>query len=103
MHQIVKDKIEFKNIGLSNDCIDFIKRLTNKNMIFRLGYSGIQEIKNHSFFNMINWQKIKNMEYQPPFSIGVKDCKEKDLIRFREFEQKTEIQRYLKIVGYSFN
>jgi len=32
-------------------------------MVFRLGYSGIQEIKSHPFFDMIDWEKIKRMEY----------------------------------------
>ena len=72
-------------------------------MVFRLGYSGIQEIKSHPFFDMIDWEKIKRMEYQAPFSIGVKKQKEKNLVRFRELDQKGEIGKYPRIVGYSFN
>ena len=72
-------------------------------MTFRLGYSGIQEIKNHPFFDQIDWQKIKNMEYQPPFSVGVKKYKEDNMVKFREVDNEKDFMKYPKIVGYSFN
>jgi len=103
MCQIVKNNIEFHDIGLDADTIDFIKKLTKKNMMFRLGYQNIQEIKNHPFFRDIDWAKIRDLDYQPPFSVGVKKPKENNLVKFRDLEHCKEMIKYPKILGYSFD
>lgn len=103
MYQIVKQNIEFDDIGLDDTTIDFIKHLTKKNVMFRLGYNGIQEIKEHPFFEDIDWGKIRDLDYQPPFSVGVGKHREKDMVRFKDVDNQKEMFKYAKIVGYSFN
>jgi hypothetical protein len=43
---------------------DFMQRLLRKKFQERLGYNSIEEIKNHKFFEGIDWQNLKNAE--PP-------------------------------------
>ena len=45
----------------------FIKKLMNKNPNLRLGVRDKTEIQNDPFFKGIDWQKVVNKEYQPPF------------------------------------
>lgn len=37
----------------------------------RLGASGPQEIKAHRFFNQVDWRKLMNRQYAPPFKPNV--------------------------------
>lgn len=59
-----KYEIEWSSIGydegqLSPECYQLIKSLLNPDYKKRLGYNGSEEIKNHSFFEAINWETIK--------------------------------------------
>jgi serine/threonine protein kinase len=61
--KILKRDIKFPNIGreegdMSPEAYDFINKLLTIDPKKRLGYSGIEEIKNHPFFADINWETI---------------------------------------------
>lgn len=48
----------------SHECIDFINRLLKRKPHLRLGY---KEVKNHSWFADVNWDKLYNQEILSPF------------------------------------
>ena len=54
-----------RNYSLS--CIDFINKLLVFDKEKRIGYSKIDEIVNHSFFNDFNWDKFFNRNITSPF------------------------------------
>jgi len=50
---------------LSGDCFNLVKSLLEKNPEHRLGAkNGIIDIKNHNWFNDINWDDVKNKRYR---------------------------------------
>ena len=51
------EKYDFSYLKDKN-LIDLIKKLTNKNPLLRIGIKKIHEIKDHPFFNGINWDSI---------------------------------------------
>jgi hypothetical protein len=60
---------------ISKDAKDLIKKLLSDSDK-RIGKKGVEEIKQHPFFNGVNWNKIKEMK--PPFIPKVKsefDCR----------------------------
>jgi serum/glucocorticoid-regulated kinase 2 len=44
-----------------------LTKLLERDPAKRLGYNGAEEIRNHPFFEDINWQKLLAKEYQMPF------------------------------------
>ena len=42
----------------SLECVDFVNRLLKRNKESRLGYNGIDEIKQHPWMRTINWKKL---------------------------------------------
>ena len=45
--------------GLSNDAIDLMKKLLNRNPAIRIGSTnGFEEVKNHPWCKDIEWEKI---------------------------------------------
>jgi serine/threonine protein kinase len=50
---------------ISESAYDLIMKLLNKNFKERLGAINIEDIKNHPFFEGINWLNIKKSK--PPF------------------------------------
>lgn len=52
---------------------DLIEKLLDRNPDLRLGANGVNEIKNHEFFKDIDWVKLNNKGYIPPFRPQVKD------------------------------
>ncbi|KAG7826718.1 hypothetical protein KL920_005320 [Ogataea angusta] len=55
------------------DTKDLITRLLNRDPKKRLGYHGVEEIKNHQFFKDIDWYKLSHKGYIPPFKPQVQD------------------------------
>ena len=45
----------------------FITELLEKNPAKRLGTGGPDEVLNHPFFEDMDWDKVRNLEYQPDF------------------------------------
>jgi serum/glucocorticoid-regulated kinase 2 len=54
---------------IQKEAKDLIKKLLTKDPKKRLGSSsdGAEKIKNHKYFSDIDWEKVKNKEYEPPF------------------------------------
>ena len=53
--------------GWSENSRDFINKLLQRRPVKRLGYSGIKELKNHSWMKDINWDLLKNKKIKSPF------------------------------------
>ncbi|PVU98601.1 hypothetical protein BB559_001428 [Furculomyces boomerangus] len=73
-NSILNDQLRFPppsqtQPSIGNLTKDFITKLMNKHPTRRLGYgpNGTENIKRHLYFYGINWKKIYNLEYQPPF------------------------------------
>ncbi len=106
----VKNFVEYlsfpSNIIISNNAKDLINQLLCEPEK-RLGKNGIKEIKEHPFFNGINWNNIKEMK--PPFIPKVK--KDYDTKYFNKFqyiesfypEKKNITKKDCEFVGYNFN
>jgi serum/glucocorticoid-regulated kinase 2 len=45
--------------------------LLNRDGAVRLGAGGPQEIKAHRFFSQVDWRKLMNRQYAPPFKPNV--------------------------------
>ena len=54
---------------------DIITKLLNSKPKLRLGYgeNGIQNIKNHSYFNNVNWVDYRKKKVNPPFIPSIKN------------------------------
>lgn len=52
---------------------DLIKRLLNKNHKKRLGNKGIQEIKNHPFFESVDWEELFLKNVEPPYKPSMRE------------------------------
>ncbi|ORX82508.1 kinase-like protein [Anaeromyces robustus] len=50
---------------------DILSKLLNREPTERLGNNGSEEIKAHPFFGGIDWVKLYNKKYQPPFKPSV--------------------------------
>ncbi len=48
--------IEHANLNLSDECVDLLKQLLQKDPQIRLGNNGSDEIKRHPFFKEIDWK-----------------------------------------------
>ena len=57
---IVVDHKTIKNY--SENCIDFMNKLIKTDIKKRIGYNNINELKNHSWFNGFNWQKLEKRQ-----------------------------------------
>ena len=69
-HNIINKPVK-KNLYLSNDAFDLISKLLIKDSNNRLGSSEQDslEIKNHSFFNNIDWEAILEKKIKPPINL----------------------------------
>eukprot|EP00466_Bigelowiella_natans_P011598 jgi/Bigna1/42514/e_gw1.65.43.1 len=52
---------------IDQDARDLISKLLKVKPEERLGHGGVQDIKNHPFFAVIDWAKLANMEIKSPF------------------------------------
>ena len=52
---------------------DLIEKLFVSNPKKRLGYNSADEVKNHPFFNGVDFDKVLRKEYKPPFIPKLKD------------------------------
>lgn len=70
--KILHDPLVFPNYLDSKTC-SLIKGLLNRDPRKRLGYNGVSEIKNHPFFDDVDWNKLNSKGYIPPYKPPVKD------------------------------
>jgi serine/threonine protein kinase len=56
----------------SNEGVDFIFRLLERDPNLRLGARGVEEVKSHPWFNGIDWDKVISKAYEPPFQPSVR-------------------------------
>lgn len=67
---ILVKQVKLKNEDfpqLSSQGIDFINSLIKRKPEFRLGFNGIQEIKNHPWFENWDWEKFRLKIAESPF------------------------------------
>lgn len=70
MYELIKSgPLRFpKKINLSEDAKDVITRLLDRHVKTRLcSHSGIEEIKQHPFFSILDFDEIENKRYPAPF------------------------------------
>lgn len=72
MTMILKAKLGMPQF-LSQEAQSLLRVLFKRNPANRLGAGpdGVNEIKNHSFFATIDWEKLYKKEIQPPFKPAV--------------------------------
>jgi len=78
---VLKQEVDFSCIeeseeSISSAAIDLIKKLLEKDPNQRLGVNGAQEIKQHPFFEGVNWEELQNDD--GPFAEYLDDLKQKD-------------------------
>ncbi|KAJ8673508.1 hypothetical protein QAD02_004770 [Eretmocerus hayati] len=87
MNQILKAKLGMPQ-EISPEAQALLRVLFKRNPANRLGSKGVDEIKNHIFFETIDWDKLYRKEVKPPFKPAV--SKEDDAFYFdNEFTCKT--------------
>lgn len=69
-NKILQDKLKFHDF-MSESVIDLLGKLLNRDGAARLGAGGPQEIKAHKFFSQVDWRKLMNRQYTPPFKPNV--------------------------------
>lgn len=109
-----RDSLKFgEDLKLSDELKDLLsKLLTDKEQ--RLGRNGIEEIKNHAWFNSINWDSVELMT--PPFIPNLKSeidttyFEDEDVGDFKPPNTKQTIKSekpfngsHMPFVGYSFH
>lgn len=57
--------------GFDPNCASLINSLITRNPEERLGHKGIHEIKNHPWFDEIDWKKLRKKQLKPLFTPGV--------------------------------
>ena len=92
---VIKEKILAKQVmikaheipnGWSKEAADFINNLIQRKPTSRLGCKGINQIKQHSWFEDINWKDLYNMKIEAPFipleedNYDVEYCNKEDVI-----------------------
>ncbi|ODV85848.1 hypothetical protein CANARDRAFT_27930 [[Candida] arabinofermentans NRRL YB-2248] len=70
--KILNDPLVFPQ-DIDTNTKDIITRLLDRDPKKRLGYNGVEEIKSHPFFADIDWDKLNNKGYIPPYKPQVKD------------------------------
>ncbi|GAB6032833.1 Ribosomal protein S6 kinase alpha-3 [Chamberlinius hualienensis] len=89
MNQILKAKLGMPQF-LSPDAQSLLRALFKRNPANRLGAgpNGIEDVKKHSFFASINWEKLTKKDVQPPFKPAV--SRAEDAFYFdKEFTSRT--------------
>ena len=71
-----------KDIKVSNEAYDVINKLLAKNPEKRLGAHGLEEIKKHPFFGILNFDDFTKKKLNPPFKPNIKD--KNDISNFDE-------------------
>ena len=78
--------------GISSNAYDLIERLLDMDYKTRIGSQGIDEIKQHPFFNGIQWSKIRD---KPGFIIP-KNVLQIDSTKQRKDQDSAKLKRFLQ-------
>jgi serine/threonine protein kinase len=107
----VSEKLLYKNIklksmdvpyGFSEYIADFINRLLKRNQKERLGYKGIDEIKNHRWLKDVNWELMENKNIESekiPFSPFIGDNFDMDYVNKKDNIYSEHYDEYLKKIN----
>lgn len=69
---IVNHEPEYREHNLSPELEDLLRRLLEKDPAKR--YQEMRDVKNHVWINGVDWEKVLNMEYDPPIVPGPHEC-----------------------------
>ncbi|KAL4451046.1 hypothetical protein ABPG74_021368 [Tetrahymena malaccensis] len=99
---IKKGHIEWPDVGYGEDEMtpeaqDLIKKLLNPDYKKRLGANGSQEIKQHKFFQGIQWDKIKKQE-APLLSYLEQEQQEAELESEKQVKKQEQEKQKLEII-----
>ncbi|KAJ3254121.1 serine/threonine protein kinase psk1 [Boothiomyces macroporosus] len=72
MENVVKKKPMFPKY-LTTTSRDLLTKLLKKHPGVRLGSQGIDQIKSHQFFEKLDWKKVLEKQYEPPFKPVLND------------------------------
>jgi len=72
---VIRDKNNLTDVSINYDisknfsypCIDFINKLMISDKKNRIGFSNIDELKNHDFFKNFNWNELNSWKMKSPF------------------------------------
>ena len=84
--------------GWSENSRDFINKLLQRRPVKRLGYTGIRELKNHSWLKDVNWDLLKNKKIKSPFI--PKEGKEYFDKKYCQNEKTHENNKLINVKGY---
>ena len=90
MHNILGGKLKFYDKQLSDEAVDLIKKLLERNISKRLG-SGLvdsAEIKEHPFYKGINFDAIYNKQFIPPSKLRT------PIVRHKKLNEKIPIEEW---------
>ena len=81
--QVISREIHLKKNNLpinyvDVNLIDFLNKLLKRKSDIRLGANGIDEIKNHSYFNGVVWEDYEQMKIESPFKFYKEDNFDKE-------------------------
>ncbi|KAL7932958.1 hypothetical protein V8C35DRAFT_305921 [Trichoderma chlorosporum] len=95
-HKILSEPLEVPNL-LPASAQDLLIKLLSRNPKERLGVNGPSEIRNHPFFNELDWDKVARREYEPAF-------KPSELaVTFQEQRRLTMEEMMRQFEGFSYN
>ena len=84
--------------GWSKEAADFINNLIQRKPSSRLGFKGINQIKQHKWFNHFSWKDLYNMRIESPYIPSYEDnfdsnyCEREDNISQQEQELLNKIK-----------
>lgn len=87
----------------SVECADFINKLIIRKPMDRLGFNGIEEIKNHPWFATINWKDYYDKKLKSPFiDLNVQEAYSRVLLSPEKKGEKKKYNELLKKNKSSF-
>ena len=95
--QVVIKNHEIPN-GWSKEAADFINNLIQRKPSSRLGYKGINQIKQHKWFKHFSWKDLYNMKVESPLipsyddNFDINYCEKEDIISDQEQELLNQIK-----------
>eukprot|EP01095_Lingulamoeba_sp_RSL-Kostka_P018190 TRINITY_DN986_c0_g1_i1.p1 TRINITY_DN986_c0_g1~~TRINITY_DN986_c0_g1_i1.p1 ORF type:complete len:305 (+),score=91.56 TRINITY_DN986_c0_g1_i1:239-1153(+) len=102
---IIDKEIVIDDPILTDEAKDLIAQLLDRNISTRLGCreGGFEDIKNHPFFEGVNWEYVLETKYEPPF-VPEKDVAEIAKVQFEQekftiTKKKKQDQRFR---GFSY-